>query len=93
MLDKVSQMAEQAATNVSRREFLGRLGGVAMGLAATVGGILAMPAIGDAAKPPPPLCTGGDSQCIGMPVGTPCGSREFVGRCKQVKKSTECSCG
>jgi len=40
MLDKVSQMAEQVATNVSRREFLGRFGGAALGVAGVLGSLL-----------------------------------------------------
>ena len=42
MLEKVSQLAEQAATNVSRRQFLGRFGRGAMVVAAAAGGLLAM---------------------------------------------------
>jgi hypothetical protein len=45
MLEKVNQLAEQAATNVSRRQFLGRLGRSAMAVAAASGGLLAVPAI------------------------------------------------
>jgi hypothetical protein len=40
MFEKVSQIAAQAATNASRREFLGRIGRGAMVAAATVGGVL-----------------------------------------------------
>ena len=43
MFEKVSQMAEQAATNVSRRQFLGRFGRGAMVVAAAAGGLLAYP--------------------------------------------------
>jgi hypothetical protein len=46
MLERVSQIAEQAATHASRREFLGRLGQGALIMAAAIGGVLAMP--GDA---------------------------------------------
>jgi hypothetical protein len=44
MFDKLGQAAEKLATHVSRRAFLGRLGQGALGLAATVGGMLAFPA-------------------------------------------------
>lgn len=41
MLGKAIHIAEQAATNVSRRQFLGRLGRSAALVAATAGGLLA----------------------------------------------------
>jgi hypothetical protein len=44
MFDKVSEVAERVATNVSRRAFLGRLGQGALGIAAAIGGALALPA-------------------------------------------------
>jgi hypothetical protein len=43
MFDRVSEAAEKLATNVSRRAFLGRLGQGALGLAAVIGGVLALP--------------------------------------------------
>src|SRR5712692_10541234 len=43
MFDKVSQAAEKLATNVSRRAFLGRLGQGALGLAAVIAGVVALP--------------------------------------------------
>jgi hypothetical protein len=43
MFDKVSQAAEKLATNVSRRDFLGRLGQGALAIAGTMGAILAFP--------------------------------------------------
>ena len=50
MLEKVSEIAEQAATNVSRRQFLGRFGGAAAATAAALGGLLALPAVAQAGK-------------------------------------------
>jgi hypothetical protein len=41
MFDKVSQAAEKAATNVSRRAFLGRLGKGALTTAGVLGAMLA----------------------------------------------------
>ena|SRR6516164_2264192 len=41
MFERVGSLAERAATNVSRRAFLGQLGQDALGLAAIVGGVLA----------------------------------------------------
>ena len=43
MFDRVSEAAEKLATKVSRRAFLGRLGQSALGLAAVIGGVLALP--------------------------------------------------
>jgi hypothetical protein len=43
MFDKIGDAAEKLATNVSRRAFLGRLGQGALGLAAVIGGVLAVP--------------------------------------------------
>jgi hypothetical protein len=79
MFEKVSQLAELAATSVSRREFLGRFGRGAMVAAAAVGGILVIPEDAQAAR----VC-GPDSalQCQGKPVGTGCGTRDRPGTCK-----------
>jgi hypothetical protein len=43
MFGRVSDLAEKLATNVSRRAFFCRLGRGALGLAAMVGGIIALP--------------------------------------------------
>jgi hypothetical protein len=43
MFDRVGDLAEKLATNVSRRTFLGRLGQGALGLTAALGGVLAFP--------------------------------------------------
>jgi hypothetical protein len=43
MLEKFNHLAEQAATNVSRRQFLGRFGRGALTVAAAAGGLLAFP--------------------------------------------------
>jgi hypothetical protein len=40
MLEKISQLAEQAATNVSRRQMLGRFGRAAAAAAAMLAGLL-----------------------------------------------------
>ncbi len=50
MFDKVSQVAEKLATNVSRRAFLGRLGQGALVLAGAMAAMLAFPRLGQAAK-------------------------------------------
>jgi len=43
MFDRVGSLAERVATDVSRRAFLGSLGQGALGLAAVLGGLLAIP--------------------------------------------------
>jgi hypothetical protein len=43
MFDRVGDLAQRVATSVSRRAFLGRLGQGALGLAAAIGGVLAVP--------------------------------------------------
>ena len=49
MLEKISYIADQAATDVSRRQFIGRLGRTAAGLAAVLGSLLLVPRDTDAA--------------------------------------------
>jgi hypothetical protein len=49
MFERVGSLAERVATNVSRRAFLGRLGQGALGLAAVIGGVLALPSQAQAA--------------------------------------------
>ena len=71
MFEKFGQLAEQMATSVSRRQFLGRFGGGAMAVAAAAAGLLALPAVAHAA--PDPFCAGGDVRCMGKRVGDPCG--------------------
>jgi len=73
MLERVSQLAEQAAANVSRRQFLGRIGKGAGMTAAVLGGLLIHS---------PPAWAGRKvrmcadpssySECSGLPVGSPC---------------------
>jgi hypothetical protein len=43
MFERVSQFAEQAATNLSRRQMLGRLGQGALALAGVLGAMLVAP--------------------------------------------------
>jgi hypothetical protein len=43
MFDRVGDLAEKMVTGVSRRDFMGRLGQGALGLAAAIGGVLALP--------------------------------------------------
>ena len=83
MFDKFNRLAEAAATNVSRRRFLGRLGRGAMALAASLGGLLAMSPDAMAARAPR-MCETDFSfpDCQGMPVGSPCiGADGREGKC------------
>lgn len=92
MLEKVNQVAEQAATHVSRRQFLGRFGRVATSAAAAAGGFLAFSnfAIGGR-KPQGELCNVQSFfGCINHRVGEACGSR---GRCTVFEGTdNECYC-
>ena len=79
MLDKFTQIAEQAATKASRRQFFGRLGRGAMVVAATLGGLLTL---GEDVQAAPVLCgPNSPGQCRGRPVGSPCGTRNRPGMC------------
>lgn len=51
MFEKLNQIAEQAATSASRRQFLGRLGKGALAVAAAAGGLLALDKTAEAAMP------------------------------------------
>ena len=57
MLEKISRMAEQAATSVSRRQFLNRLGVAAAGMAAALGGLLLLPGRAEGRTEPCVACT------------------------------------
>jgi hypothetical protein len=54
MFERVGNLAERVAIDVSRRAFLGRLGQGALGLAAAIGGVLAFP--GQAHADPTKYC-------------------------------------
>src|SRR5262245_49916860 len=97
MFEKVSHLAQQAATNVSRREFLGRFGRGAIAAATALGGVLALPAIGEAGRKPPRICLGGWGGCMGRPVGSLCGGGRAMdyGTCQPPKHApdpTNCDC-
>jgi hypothetical protein len=82
MFEKIGQVAEQAATSVSRRQFLGRFGQSALAVAAAVGGLLALPEVAHAAHRP--KC-GRKSvpACVGKRVGDRCGGGgRFVATCQ-----------
>lgn len=81
MLDKLNHVAQQAATNVSRRQFLGRFGRGAAFTAAALGGLLAMPTVAGAAKRVQ-MCSELSGTCSGQYVGSACGGS---GTCQPVK--------
>jgi hypothetical protein len=86
MLEKISQFAEQAATNVSRRQFLGRFGRDAMLVAAATGGFLAFPGGARAGR----RCTS-DAGC---PTGKVCRSGHCIDRplvCDSTTSSPSCN--
>src|SRR5262245_9428237 len=90
MFTKVNQMAERAATEVSRREYFGLLGPAAMGVAATAGGLLALPAIAKAGRQNV-FCSPTNSSplCTNSVIGGPCGN----GKCTAYKGTVnDCYC-
>ena len=80
MFEKFSQIAEQAATNASRRQFLGRIGRGALAAAAAVSGLLVFPGDAEAAT----VCGPGSVwQCRNRPVGSLCGTPSRPRRCRR----------
>jgi hypothetical protein len=70
MFEQFSQLAEQAATRASRRQFLGRVGRGAMGVAAALSGLLVLPGDAQAAHG---VCGPASSAiCRGRPIGSRC---------------------
>ena len=87
MFEKFSQLAEQTATNVSRRQFLGWVGRGALIAAGAVGGFLAS---GSEAQAGRRVCSADSAfQCAGRVEGSLCGTRERPGRCKG---APDCTC-
>jgi hypothetical protein len=74
MFDRVGILAERVASDVSRRAFFGRLGQGALGLAAVIAGVLALPSQALAA----------DQCCVQIsvqPSVIPCLFYKVGGRC------------
>lgn len=100
MLDKVSQLAERAATSASRRQFLGQLGRGAMLVAAAAGGLLALPAVSHGGRRPPRACgTDSWSTCQNSLEGDSCLTNDGFGVCQGPKRTgkdtstvTTCAC-
>lgn len=94
MFKKVSELAEKTATNVSRRQFLGRVGRGAAATAAALGGLLALPAVVQAGKRVRTCSENSDFSCFLFPVGSKCGRK---GTCRPVDPSdkspvVDCTC-
>ena len=92
MFDKLSPVAEQAAINISRRQFFGRLGRVAMVVTTAAGGLLMLP--GDA-KAAGRVCGNTyPSPCWQRKLGDPCAvpGERGVFRCRGIKGSSDCDC-
>jgi hypothetical protein len=70
MLERFNHLAQAAATGVSRREFLGRVGRGAMVAASAAGGLLAVARDASAARCPP-----GYHPCRRNGVNTCCSNR------------------
>ena len=88
MFDKLSQIAEQAATSVSRRQFLGRFGRAAA-LAAAAGALLVQPALAGQKKK---VCDSSSYLfCVGQPVGTTCDYRSSCVLLAGTVATCECS--
>ena len=95
MFEKVSQLAEQAAANVSRRQFLGRLGRDAAAAAAALGGLLAFPTVAMSGRRIR-RCSLDGPTCGGQLVGSPCPGQPR-GHCKPCDPSdkslvVDCCC-
>ena len=87
MLEKVSQLAEQAATSVSRRQFLGRIGKGSAAAAAALAGLLVLPAATRAGRGGGVCTTESVGSCRGLPVNSPCIVTTGVeGRCAVTTK-------
>ena len=93
MREKLSQVAEQFATGLSRRGFLGRAGQSALAVVGMLGGLLAVPSDAQAFGRGPtccyvdgvPVCRLRQGASGGCPAGTvpgPCGSGRLPNYCQ-----------
>jgi hypothetical protein len=97
MFEKLSQIAEQAATNCSRRQFLGQMGRGALVVSAAIGGLLALPAVTQAGRQPRLCVEGSAAGCVGVLEGYPCSAERAPGKCVGPKggrwtPTTICGC-
>lgn len=90
MFEKLNQISEQAATNASRRQFLGRLGTGALAAATLVSSLLASEALAKKSSRPPLACGGNsDLYCRGLVEGAYCQIGTMGGICVG---SPACNC-
>jgi hypothetical protein len=89
MFEKVGQLAERVATNVSRRELLGQLGLGALAVAAAAADVLALPAVARGDRRPYLCPEGSWWRCVGQLEGFAC---DFGSVCKRGKHSSVCDC-
>jgi hypothetical protein len=90
MLDQFGNIAEQAATSISRRQLLGRLGWTAMAMVLAAGANLLAPADLQAGRR---ICgLNSVDECIGQPEGSLCHIDLEEGVCKRTPGSTGCLC-
>jgi hypothetical protein len=85
MLEKISGAAERAATSVSRREVLWRLGRGAMAVSAALAGL----ALTAANKPPsaPRVCNAESGhECLDKKEGDICAAGRYYGVCRGPKQ-------
>lgn len=80
MLEKIAQLAEQAATNASRRQFFGRVANGSLALAAVLGSLLVFPTVTAAGPGRIPKCcfyecTRADGSTYGLTQQQPCGKQ------------------
>ena len=92
MFEKLTQAAEQLATNVSRRQFLGRFGGGALALATAVGGLLALPDVAEAAANRTARCCLGSRQGGAGRCRVPSSGCTLVGSCYRARGSRSPLC-
>lgn len=88
MLEKVNHLAEQAAINISRRQFFGRLGRAAAASAAALAGFLAASGDARAGRKAPQRCGPlSSSSCAGKYVGAFCFNEALgAGKCASTDK-------
>jgi hypothetical protein len=92
MFENFNQLAEAAASGVSRRQFLGRLGRGAMLAASAAAGLLAFCSDAETARQPRVCGAGSSASCLGANVGDTC-YEEGAGTCQTATgKATDTAC-
>ena len=89
MFEKFGQVAERTASSLSRRQFFGRFGQLALIVAAGAGGLLALPGRVYAA---PHACGPGSDTCYGAKAGDRCFDGGVTGKCHYYAQLGACLC-